>query len=177
MVRGGRCAAPFPRLLDARSRRAHRLGIRYQVADDIDAVAVRKAGARVDADAESRIPKRSGVESVVRGEPEQRTASATLASAASSTGTMSCTSDVAQTTCTINGRLAQNTSARQTNASQARRRGKHFLRRCMTRLLECAARIGVSVGKVMSIVENRKAYHDYFVEEKFEAGWPSTAGR
>jgi len=22
----------------------------------------------------------------------------------------------------------------------------------------------------MSIVENRKAYHDYFVEEKFEAG-------
>ena len=27
-----------------------------------------------------------------------------------------------------------------------------------------------SMGRVMSIVENRKAYHDYFVEEKFEAG-------
>jgi SsrA-binding protein len=26
------------------------------------------------------------------------------------------------------------------------------------------------VGGIMSIVENRKAYHDYFIEEKFEAG-------
>jgi tmRNA-binding protein len=29
----------------------------------------------------------------------------------------------------------------------------------------------------MSIVENRKAYHDYFIEEKFEAGCRSTAGK
>ena len=27
-----------------------------------------------------------------------------------------------------------------------------------------------SIGRFMSIVENRKAYHDYFIEEKFEAG-------
>ena len=26
------------------------------------------------------------------------------------------------------------------------------------------------IGGVMSIVENKKAYHDYFIEEKFEAG-------
>ena len=23
----------------------------------------------------------------------------------------------------------------------------------------------------MSIVENRKAFHDYFIEERYEAGW------
>ena len=27
-----------------------------------------------------------------------------------------------------------------------------------------------SIGRFMSIVENKKAYHDYFIEEKFEAG-------
>ena len=27
-----------------------------------------------------------------------------------------------------------------------------------------------SIGRVMSIVDNKKAYHDYFIEEKFEAG-------
>jgi len=29
----------------------------------------------------------------------------------------------------------------------------------------------------MSIVENRKAYHDYFVEEKFEAASRSKVGK
>src|SRR4249920_530712 len=29
---------------------------------------------------------------------------------------------------------------------------------------------GSRASRTMSIVENRKAYHDYFVEEKFEAG-------
>jgi len=29
----------------------------------------------------------------------------------------------------------------------------------------------------MSIVENRKAFHDYFIEERFEAGLALEAGR
>ena len=33
-----------------------------------------------------------------------------------------------------------------------------------------AAAIAASVGVHMSIVENRKAFHDYFIEERFEAG-------
>ena len=41
----------------------------------------------------------------------------------------------------------------------------------MRALLECTTRADSGrIGRVMSIVDNRKAYHDYFIEEKFEAG-------
>ena len=83
---------------------------------------------------------------------------------------MSCTSAVAQTTCTITSASRDRFGTpdeRGAGVGRQRHALPHALHDAIARM--CGPS-GDCVDIVMSIVENKKAYHDYFIEEKFEAG-------